>query len=94
MQQCDPEHAALHTRAADARRTGGAVVALAPDVAAIVGRGAADADLTTTNVWYQRGREKLNERPGRTDWMIDAAKTTVEGNLRRQACIYHWKVEA
>ena len=44
--------------------------------------------------WYQRGREKLNEKPGRTDWTIDAAKTTVEGNLRRQACIYHWKVEA
>ena len=35
-----------------------------------------------------------NEKPGRTDWTIDAAKTTVEGNLRRQACIYHWKVEA
>ena len=24
------------------------------------------AYLTTTNVWYQRGREKLNEKPGRT----------------------------
>ena len=52
------------------------------------------AYLTTTNVWYQRGREKLNERQGRTNWSVDAATATIEGNLRRQACIYHWKVEA
>ena len=39
--------------------------------------GTVKAYLTTTNVWYQRGREKLNEKPGRTDWTVSYTHLTL-----------------
>ena len=56
-----PSTLALHTRAADARRTGGAVVAVAPAVAAIVGRRAADAV-------HRRDGLRPTEQPGGAPW--------------------------